>query len=160
MYPNFEEALLALVIGMGGVMAFLAVLTLVTGMITRVWKEPIAGAPAAAPERALTVAPLPAAAVSPQVQVPGGGADEGAVAAAVAVGLHLRGTGSQPGTEVAAAIGAALALKRARGSAAAEAAREPGSVRGTPWRFAGSLEAMGSRMPRRERSGFGGAGLR
>ncbi|MEW6489148.1 MAG: hypothetical protein AB1578_14670 [Thermodesulfobacteriota bacterium] len=168
MYPNFEEALLALVIGMGGVMAFLTVLTLVTGMITRVWKEPgaAAAAPAPAPERPLTVPPppaakhLPAAGVSPKAQIPAEGTEEGALAAAVAVGLHLRGAGSQPGAEVAAAIGAALALHRARAAAGAEAGREAGGVRGTPWRLAGSLEAMGGRMQRRERSGFGGAGSR
>jgi Na+-transporting methylmalonyl-CoA/oxaloacetate decarboxylase gamma subunit len=162
MYPNFEEALLALVIGMGGVMAFLAVLTLVTAMITRVWKEPSAAAPsvAAAPERPLTVAPPPAAAVSPKPQVPAEAADEGALAAAVAVGLHLRGGGSQPGAEVAAAVGTALALHRARTAAGAEALREAGGARGTPWRLAGSLEAMGGRMQRRERSGYRGAGSR
>ncbi|MDW7711606.1 MAG: OadG family protein [Deferrisomatales bacterium] len=160
MHPSFDEALLALVIGMGGVMAFLTVLTLVTAMITRVWREPGAPGPGPAGGGAGRAPKPPALSPAPAVPPAGEGevaprapeaspSPEGeAVAAAVAVALHLRGLSSGPGPEVAAAIATALALHR---SLTAVPAPESGS-RGSPWRLAGSLESMGGRSPRRGRA--------
>jgi Na+-transporting methylmalonyl-CoA/oxaloacetate decarboxylase gamma subunit len=153
MYPKFEEALLALVIGMGGVMAFLAVLTLVTAMITRVWKEPTPGTALPAggigAERSSAVASLHAAPAGPGT---GARLEGGAVAAAVAVGLHLGRTGARSEGEAAAAIGAALALHRARSGVGIGASRGGQLSGGEPWKLAGNLEAMGGRSQRRARA--------
>lgn len=149
MHPNFNEAFLALVIGMGGVLAFLTVLTLITAMITRVWKEPVGAPPAPAPAPGKGPALPPAPVVTPEPREPEAptGAEAQAVAAAVAVALHLRGVSAGPGPEVAAAIATSLALHQVRSAAPAA---EPGA-RGSPWRLAGSLEAMGGRFQRRGR---------
>jgi Na+-transporting methylmalonyl-CoA/oxaloacetate decarboxylase gamma subunit len=72
------------------------------------------------------------------------------VAAAVAVGLRLRGLGGAPGGapggDVAAAIAAALAMHRAHTRAPSRA-----SPAGAPWQMAGRLEMMGARVRRQER---------
>jgi len=80
------------------------------------------------------------------VAAPGkGGAEGPRLAAAVAVGLHLKGVRGTPGAEVAAAIAAALALYWGRGEPAAEAPVQPASG----WKLSGRMEAMSSRMGRR-----------
>ncbi len=100
--------------------------------------------------------PAPAAAKRPAQPpslkpAPAGGkdrADGGGLAAAVAVGLHLRGLrGGDPGGEVAAAIAAALAFHQGRTAQAAEAPPRPASG----WKLSGRMEAMSSRSRRHER---------
>ncbi len=73
--------------------------------------------------------------------------DRGAVAAAVALGLHLAGVRGAPSGEVAAAIAIALATHRERlgGAAATRAVATPG------WRLAGRMDAMSGRARRHER---------
>ena len=95
-------------------------------------------------------APTPKSTASPVVTpVPGApAATEGArIAAAVAVGLHLRGMRGAGGDEVAAAIATALALHRGRSAATEAAAARPASG----WKLAGRMEAMTSRAKRHER---------
>jgi len=101
--------------------------------------------------RGRTAAPPKAVAPTSAVKPASTGAavrdDRGAVAAAVAVGLHLAGVRGAPPGEVAAAIAFALAAHRARsaGAAATRAVPTPG------WRLAGRMDAMSGRARRHER---------
>ncbi len=102
--------------------------------------------------RRVAAAPPTPAARSPAVK-PGADAgaaaadDGGAVAAAVAVGLHLAGARGAPSGEVAAAIAFALASNRDRSAAAAAAYGRPPPG----WRLAGRMDAMSGRARRHER---------
>ncbi len=79
--------------------------------------------------------------------------DPGAqIAACVGVALALEGVRGAPEPRVAAAIATALALHGAGGGAGPWGGPQRGGG-ASPWRMAGRLEAMGGRVARQERVG-------
>jgi len=132
-------------VGMGVVFAALFLLStymhFFKGVIARIEGR---GKPAPAPTPKSTANPV----VTPVPGAAAPAATEGTrIAAAVAVGLHLRGVRGAGGDEVAAAIATALTLHRGRSAATEAAAARPASG----WKLAGRMEAMTSRAKRHER---------
>lgn len=134
-------------VGMGVVFVALFLLSLymhyfklLTARLEKAKRAP----PPAAPKRAKpVVAPVPDAAPT----APVASAGDAPVAAAVAVGLYLRGVLPTAREEVAAAIAAALALRRRRLAASGPSVpRSPAN-----WRLAGRLDAMHGRRRGQER---------
>lgn len=142
----WQLASVTAVVGMGVVFTALFLLSVYMHyfklLTARIEAKSRAPAPAPPQKTKPVVAPVPE---SPPAGAMG---EAGArVAAAVAVGLHLKGAIPAIRGEVAAAIATALSLHRGR--AVRLGGVQPRSA--SAWRLAGRMEAMGGRLRRQER---------